>query len=327
MWCRGAPIFFINLPIGRLILGLDAARARDAGPRAGGALVFSGRGGLNGSGGRDLRPPSRRPTEWVSLRLSPVRRPRSSSARSRFVRWSGASSSPMLPLEIFSSAIHRREPDDLRGLRRARRRLLPVGAPPPGSLGYSPIASGAASLPVTMLMLAVSRRAGALAQRMGPRPQSRSGRSWLRSHAPDGLQRPRLLLKESVLPAALVFGLGLTITVAAPLTSTAVLAAVDGAHAGIASGRQQRHVAHRADRGRRRAAARRRALGLRLPRRRRARVRLPGRDGRRGGPLGQRRRRGPTDDPARRPRGAPRPGGPSVEPAGRECVRTSRADA
>ena len=35
--------------------------------------------------------------------------------------------------------------------------------------GYSPIAAGAASLPVTLLMLLFSARSGALAQRIGPR--------------------------------------------------------------------------------------------------------------------------------------------------------------
>src|SRR4051794_26091765 len=37
------------------------------------------------------------------------------------------------------------------------------------SLGYSPLAAGASSLPVTALMLLLSSRAGALAQRIGPR--------------------------------------------------------------------------------------------------------------------------------------------------------------
>ena len=37
------------------------------------------------------------------------------------------------------------------------------------SLGYSPIAAGAATLPVTLLMLGLSARSGALAQRIGPR--------------------------------------------------------------------------------------------------------------------------------------------------------------
>ncbi len=35
-------------------------------------------------------------------------------------------------------------------------------------LGYSAIAAGAAALPVTFIMLALSARAGALAQRIGP---------------------------------------------------------------------------------------------------------------------------------------------------------------
>src|SRR4029077_9993534 len=37
------------------------------------------------------------------------------------------------------------------------------------TLGYTPLAAGAASLPITALMLALSARAGALAQRIGPR--------------------------------------------------------------------------------------------------------------------------------------------------------------
>src|SRR6202161_1777220 len=37
------------------------------------------------------------------------------------------------------------------------------------SLGYSPLEAGAASLPITVLMLLLSARAGALAQRIGPR--------------------------------------------------------------------------------------------------------------------------------------------------------------
>ena len=35
------------------------------------------------------------------------------------------------------------------------------------SIGYTPIEAGAASLPVTLLMLALSARSGALAQRIG----------------------------------------------------------------------------------------------------------------------------------------------------------------
>lgn len=103
------------------------------------------------------------------------------------------------------------------------------------SLGYSPIAAGAASLPVTLLMLGLSARSGALAQRIGPRVPLTVG--------PLLIAAGLLLLTRigpgdsyvsSVLPAVIVFGSGLTLVVA-PVTAT-VLAAADARHAGIASG-------------------------------------------------------------------------------------------
>ena len=103
------------------------------------------------------------------------------------------------------------------------------------SLGYSPIAAGAASLPITALMLAFSPRAGALAQRIGPRLPLTLG--------PIGIAIGMLMMTMidpgdsyvgSVLPAVIVFGLGLTLVVA-PITAT-VLAAADARHAGVASG-------------------------------------------------------------------------------------------
>ena len=103
------------------------------------------------------------------------------------------------------------------------------------SLGYSPIAAGAASLPVTLLMLALSARSGALAQRIGARIPLTVG--------PLVIAVGLLLLTQiepgdeyvsSVLPGVVVFGLGLTLVVA-PVTAT-VLAAADERHSGIASG-------------------------------------------------------------------------------------------
>ncbi len=103
------------------------------------------------------------------------------------------------------------------------------------SMGYTPIEAGSASLPVTFLMLVGSARAGALAQRIGPRIPLTLG--------PLIIAAGLLLMAQidpgdsyvaHVLPAVLVFGIGLTLVVA-PVTAT-VLAAVDSSHSGIASG-------------------------------------------------------------------------------------------
>jgi EmrB/QacA subfamily drug resistance transporter len=102
-------------------------------------------------------------------------------------------------------------------------------------LGYSPLAAGAASLPITVIMLALSARAGALAQRIGPRLPLTVGPLLI---AGGMLLMLRIDQASSyvggVLPAVIVFGLGLAATVA-PVTAT-VLAAVEDEHAGLASG-------------------------------------------------------------------------------------------
>ena len=103
------------------------------------------------------------------------------------------------------------------------------------SLGYSALAAGTALLPLTVLMLPLSSRAGELAQRTGPRLPMTVGPAV----AAGGLVllarvEPGATYLGSVLPGTAVFGLGLTLTVA-PLTS-AVLAAVDERHVGVASG-------------------------------------------------------------------------------------------
>ena len=101
--------------------------------------------------------------------------------------------------------------------------------------GYSALAAGAAFLPLTALMFTLSRRWGALADRYGPR--------WFMGIGPIiagvGLALMGRLDVDAdyatdLLPALIVFGLGLSMTVA-PLTST-VLAAVDEKHSGVASG-------------------------------------------------------------------------------------------
>jgi EmrB/QacA subfamily drug resistance transporter len=101
--------------------------------------------------------------------------------------------------------------------------------------GFSPIAAGAALLPVTIIMFFLSARGGALGQRIGPRiPMTVGpivaaiGVLLLSRIGPDSS------FVADVLPGTIGLGLGLAITVA-PLTAT-VLGAVDVRHAGIASG-------------------------------------------------------------------------------------------
>ncbi|TYK43371.1 MFS transporter [Actinomadura decatromicini] len=100
---------------------------------------------------------------------------------------------------------------------------------------FSPIAAGTALLPVTVLMLLLSARAGALAQKIGPRLPMTAGLvvaaigTLLVARIGEGASYLR-----DVVPAVVVFGLGLSATVA-PLTAT-VLATADVRHAGVASG-------------------------------------------------------------------------------------------
>ena len=153
-----------------------------------------------------------------------------------FVLVERTSRHPMLPLDIFAS----------RQFTAANLVTLIVYASLGGvffllvvqlqtALGYSAMAAGAASLPVTALMLVLSARAGAIAARSGPRV--------LLTVGPLVIAAGMLLMLRigpgssyvgDVLPAVVVFGLGLS-AVVAPVTAT-VLAAADERHAGAASG-------------------------------------------------------------------------------------------
>jgi len=145
-------------------------------------------------------------------------------------------SNPMLPLSLFSS----------RQFSAANAVTLLLYAANGGALlllvvelqtvsGFSPLEAGTALLPITVVMLLLAARFGALAQRIGPRLLMSVGPlvaavglvlfTRLSQHASYALD---------VLPAVTVFGVGLAIFVA-PLTST-VLSAVPASHAGIASG-------------------------------------------------------------------------------------------
>ncbi len=100
--------------------------------------------------------------------------------------------------------------------------------------GYSPLESGVALLPLTIVMLLLSARSGRLATRIGPRLQMSVGPVVVGAGlALLGRVTTDSSYASGVLPAVLVFGLGLAITVA-PLTATA-LGAVSAQHSGLAS--------------------------------------------------------------------------------------------
>jgi len=153
-----------------------------------------------------------------------------------FVVVQRTSSHPMLPLDVFRSA-------QFTGTNLT---TLAVYAGLGGalfllvlrlqlSLGYSALEAGAASVPFTVLMLLLSPTAGQVGQRVGARWPltigpfvSAAGIALLSGVAPGDSYT------TAVLPGVLVFGLGMSITVA-PLTAS-VLAAVDDAMTGLASG-------------------------------------------------------------------------------------------
>jgi len=101
-------------------------------------------------------------------------------------------------------------------------------------LGYSALEAGAVLLPVTVMMLLFAARAGALAQRIGPRLPMTVGSAIVAVAMLLFVRvEPGTTYWETVFPATVVLGAGLALTVA-PLTAT-VLAAVSDAHAGIGS--------------------------------------------------------------------------------------------
>ena len=101
--------------------------------------------------------------------------------------------------------------------------------------GFSPLVAGTALLPVTVLMLLLSARAGALAERIGPRLPLSVGPllAALGFLLTLRIGRGASYLGD-VLPPVVVLGLGLSLAVA-PLTAT-VLNSADPRYAGTASG-------------------------------------------------------------------------------------------
>jgi len=152
-----------------------------------------------------------------------------------FVVLEGRHPDPLLPLELFRS----------RQFTSANLVTFTVYAALAGALfllpvqlqlvaGFSPVQAGAATLPITVMMLLLSARMGRLSARIGPRTPMTIGpivaglaMVWLTRVGAGSTYL------GDVIGPMLLFGLGLSFTVA-PLTST-VLAAAPDHQAGIAS--------------------------------------------------------------------------------------------
>lgn len=223
-------IFVINLPLAALVFAMTwrhVPESRDAEATGrvdvvGGVLVT---GGLIGLTYALIEGPARGLTPVAALGLLLV----------AFVWWERRVQSPLLPLGMFRSvafSVTNVVTFIVYGALGGALFLLPLQLQQVS--GYSALEAGIALLPVTVIMLLLSSRSGALAARIGPRLQMSVGPVvvGLGFALLTRVDESGTYLTE-VLPAVSVFGLGLAITVA-PLTAT-VLAAVPARHAGIAS--------------------------------------------------------------------------------------------
>jgi EmrB/QacA subfamily drug resistance transporter len=152
-----------------------------------------------------------------------------------FVVWERRSRHPMLPLDIFASrqfTAANLVTFVVYGALGGALFLMPIQLQ--RVVGFSPLAAGVALIPITLVMLLLSARAGRLSARIGPRVPMTLGPLLVAAgfvlYTRIG---PGSTYLADILPGMLVFAFGLTLTVA-PLTAT-VLAAAPAEHAGMAS--------------------------------------------------------------------------------------------
>jgi EmrB/QacA subfamily drug resistance transporter len=229
-------IFFINVPIAAVVVALGARHipeSRD--PYMTGRLDYAGALAavvfLSGITFAFIEAPA---LGWASPTVVTMA-VLGGAGLAAFLTREHRAAAPMLPLSIFrerqfaaTSAVTFIVYSALTGATFLLPLVLQVVS------GYSPLASGLALLPLTVIMLALSARSGQLATRIGPRLQLSVGPFIVGAGlAMLTFSTSGLSYVACVLPAIVVLGLGLAITVA-PLTATAMSSA-PAQHAGIAS--------------------------------------------------------------------------------------------
>jgi EmrB/QacA subfamily drug resistance transporter len=229
-------IFVINLPVAAVVVALavrHVPESRDPEVTgrvdlAGGALVTAGLMGLTYG---LIEGPTRGWGDPVVVTALVG----GAAVLAAFVAWERRARMPILPPSIFASSQFTATnivTFVVYGALSGALFLLPIQLQQVS--GYTALQAGMSLLPLTVIMLVLSARSGALAARIGPRLQMSvgpvlvgAGLALFIRIGPDGDY------VTGVLPAVTVLGLGLAATVA-PLTTT-VLAAVPERHAGVAS--------------------------------------------------------------------------------------------
>jgi EmrB/QacA subfamily drug resistance transporter len=231
-------VFFFNAPVAALVVALAARKVEetrdpDAPPRldvAGAALATVGLGlvvyALVEAG----------PSGGVASARAVTLLLLGSATLAGFIALEARVTSPMVPLSLFRS----------RTFAGANLLTLLLYAALGGGLffvpfdliqvqRYGPAAAGAALLPLIFLISIMSRRAGALAARIGPRRLLGAGPLVAAvGFALLALPGAGGSYWTTFFPGIVVLGIGMGLTVA-PLTA-AVMGAVDPRHAGVASG-------------------------------------------------------------------------------------------
>jgi len=170
-------IFFINLPLAVLVVAVSmrhVPESRDpaaTGPVdiVGGALVTAGLVGLTYGLIEGPTVGWMKPTPLIALIGGCV-------LLAAFVWWEHRSPAPMMPLSLFASAQFSAAnvvTFAVYGALGGALFLLPIQLIQVS--GYTPLQAGISLLPITLIMLALSARSGALAARIGPRLQMTVG--------------------------------------------------------------------------------------------------------------------------------------------------------